>query len=275
MKLFSSGVCKKPSLSEPEDLVDGNKGFYWLLDGATPPVGENGHALTYRYVQTLNRALKTNAQIAKTPEELLYRSIHSVRDDFNENGINVEWLPSSTVVLVQVLQNCLNYLVLGDSYLCIRTEKDDLVITDDRLKFVAVEERKIVRRLREDGFSEESSEYLAARRNLIFAELECRNKDEGYWIAELDPDAAKKSKQGTVHFQRDEVVTVLAVTDGLERLVSIFDFYHNLNDLGDAILREGEIQVFNQLRELEKEPKAFKKAISSKHDDASYFLLVN
>ena len=274
MRLYLSGVCKKPSLKESEDMVGENAGFYWLLDGATPPVGEKSHEATYTFVQSLHKALTTVAKTAESPERLLYDSIEFLKVKSCENNSD-GYLPCSTAVIVQVFGNCLHYLVLGDSFLCICTEKDNLVITDNRLKSVAVEERKIVRELRESGISEKSNEYLTARKNLIFTELESRNKDGGYWITELNPNAALNAQKGTIQFEQDEHIFIFAATDGLERLVSVFGAYNNLKEIGDAIVKEGDRKVSNLLRELENNPTAFKKPVSSKHDDASYFLLTD
>ena len=41
MRLVSSAICKKPSLDIAEDFVGGHANFHWLLDGATPPNGDD------------------------------------------------------------------------------------------------------------------------------------------------------------------------------------------------------------------------------------------
>ena len=115
MRLVSSAICKKPSLDIAEDFVGGHANFHWLLDGATPPVGGNNHALTCKYVQMLDRGLTMFAEGADNPKELLFKAIEYVKENFGQH----EFLPSSTVVIVQELEECIQYLVLGDSFLCI------------------------------------------------------------------------------------------------------------------------------------------------------------
>ena len=264
MKLLSSGVCKKPSLDVPEDLVGGSNNFYWLLDGA----GKGNHKLTVEYVSTLDHYFKEFAKTANDPEDLLFNAIKSTKIVFEKRGVIVN-PPSSTVIIVQILRDCLRYLVLGDSYLCVCAGEKVVTITDKRLASVAVQERNEVRTLREQGVPENSAKYIEARRRLICAEESSRNKDGGYWIAELNPDAAKEALVGTLPLPN----LVFAVTDGLERLVSVFDIYSGLKALGETILEKGDSYVFNQLRLLEEEPENFKRPISSKHDDASYFLI--
>lgn len=268
MKFMSSGVCKKPSLDAPEDLVGGSNNFYWLLDGATPPAGKGNHKLTVEYVRTLDHYFKEFAKTANDPEDLLFNAIKSTRIVFEQKGVIIN-PPSSTVIIVQVLRDCLRYLVLGDSYLCVCTGEEVVTITDKRLASVAVNERTEVRTLREQGVSENSTEYIEARRRLIFAEESSRNKAGGYWIAELNPDAAKEAIVGTLPLPN----LVFAVTDGLERLVSVFGVYPGLKELGNTIIEKGDRHIFDQLRLLEEDQQNFKRPISSKHDDASYFLL--
>lgn len=268
MKLFSSGVCKKPSLAMAEDLVGGSNNFYWLLDGATPPEGKGNHELTYRYVHALDRYFSELAKSAEDPQDLLFNAIKRVKMEFEQEGLTAH-PPSSTVVIVQTLSSGLRYLVLGDSFLCVRIRGKTTTITDNRLSSVAVRERAIVNGLREQGISENSSEYVEARRTLVRTESECKNKPGGYWIAELNPDAAKEALTGTLPMPD----FVFAATDGLERLVSLFEAYPNLEEPGEAISEKTDAYIFNQLRSLEENPKNFKRPISSKHDDASYFLL--
>lgn len=275
MYIFTSGVCKKPSLDLAEDLVGGNGNFYWLLDGATPPADSGNHELTYRFVQTLNQGLTVFSLRAENPEDLLFNAINYVKNDFEQRGIVNSYLPCSTVVIVQMLETKIRYLVLGDSYLCICAGNYTLIETDDRLKTIAVEERGIVRKMRESNIPENSKEYQDARKNLILAEAKSRNKTGGYWVAELNPDAAKEGKMGEVSFDDNEKLLVLAATDGLERLISLFEVYPSLKEVGQAIQKKGVVATFNQLRELENDPSKFKKPISSKHDDASFFLLSN
>ena len=55
------------------------------------------------------------AEGADNPKELLFKAIEYVKENFGQH----EFLPSSTVVIVQVLEECIQYLVLGDSFLCI------------------------------------------------------------------------------------------------------------------------------------------------------------
>ena len=202
MKLIASRVCKKPSLDVAEDLVGWSNGFYWLLDGATPPMGVGTHELTFRYVQTLSRGLSMYAETAEDPEELLWKALGYVRGVFSGCVEHFEFLPSSTVVIVQALESELRYLVLGDSFLCVYADDGVVLLeTDDRLKSIATEERQRVRDLRAAGVSEDDLAYLEARKALVCAEMKYRNKVDGYWIAELDPQAAKEARKGTVRFE--------------------------------------------------------------------------
>lgn len=272
MRLIASNVCKKPSLDKAQDIIGKAGNFYWLLDGATPPSGNN--ELAYEYVSTLNKWLKRYAATSRNPEELLYSAIEQMQKGFKTKWVSNDYTPSSTAIIVQIEENQLRYLVLGDSSLSISTNEQRLVITDTRLRFIAQEEREILQKIMAKGASEDSDEYINARNNLIKVEMQYRNKEGGYWIAELNPEAAKKSRKGTIKFKSNDKVIVLAVSDGLERLVSTFGIYNSLHDIADVLLSGKEDIVFKQLREIESNDK-FKYKTSSKHDDASYLLLAN
>lgn len=261
IRFVSSGVCKKPSLAEAEDLVSGANGFYWLLDGATPPKASGGHEVTRAYVESLSAALVEESNMAPSPWELLEVALGKI-PNFEEVQ------PSSTVVLVQVCEDRIRYSVLGDSFLSILLDGEELVVTDDRLKKVATDERERVRALRERGVLEDSEEYVKARATLIDAERKCRNVRGGYWIAANAPMAAREARNGEVSLVGKKQVQILAVSDGLERMVSAFGEFSSLAKMGDVLARGAE-QVFERLREMEQKPSRF----SSKHDDASYFLL--
>lgn len=272
MKLIASNICKKPSLDKAQDLIGKSGNFYWLLDGATPPYGSN--ELTYDYIQALNRGLEKQVDDSLNPDELLYRAIKQVQNEFKHKKIEAGYIPSSTIIIVKIEESIVKYLVIGDSSLCISIENRSLVVSDTRLKFVAMKEREELQNIISKGISEDSEEYIKARKNLIGVEMKHRNKDGGYWIAELNPDVVAKAKTGSVSFEKDEHVEILAISDGLERLISTFGVYSSMYELAQAILIEGDEHIFKKLRDLESSPKLFRNNNISQYDDASYFLLV-
>lgn len=271
---YNMGVNKKPFESKSEDLVGSNNSFFWLLDGATPPIENKNKELTQIYLNLLNAALSNHSLECKSTGILLETSIATVRDIFlkNYNVNSSDYLPYSTAVIFKVDRE-IEYSILGDSYLSIVTDKTSVTITDDRLKQFAVEERKIVQEMRKSGIDEKSVEYIEARKKLIRAELNFQNVDGGYWIASLNPLAAKESISGTLSLDNCETFFVFAASDGLARIVTHFGAFHDLNSLGNEITRVGAICIFNMLRSLESDMANFLKPVSSKNDDASFIIV--
>lgn len=272
----SMGINKKPFETKSEDLVGYNNSFFWLLDGATPPAEKKNKELTQTYLNLLNAALSNYSLECKNTIDLLEKSIIKVRRVFqkNYNLSLVEYLPYSTAVIFKVGKE-IEYSVLGDSYLSIATEKSVVTITDDRIKNIAVKERKIVREMRNCGVDEKSIEYIQARKKLICAELNFQNIDGGYWVAGLNPLAAEKAISGTFSLDESEKFLVFAASDGLARLVTHFGAFKDLNSLGKEILHVGSVNIFNRLRGLESSKGNFLRPVSSKNDDASFNLVLN
>lgn len=271
---FISGVNKKPTIERPEDLVGYSNNYFWLLDGATPPLGKKNRQLTQEYICSLNASLCEFSRENYSTTELLRRSIEKVKGIFEEKYSlkDEEYLPYSTVVLVK-FDNEIEYLVLGDSYLFIDNSTTPTVITDDRLENIAVEERKIVSDLKCSGIDEESLEYLTARKNLITKELEYQNKENGYWVAGLDAKAADYAVTGKI--KCNQVPRIMATSDGLARLVTHLNYYSDFDSLAQSILKNGANSIFEKLRDLEEDETNFIKPIASKHDDASFFIISN
>ena len=262
-----TGVCKKPTIKEPEDLVSNSFDYYWVLDGATPPKGN--HESTVEYVRCLSETMTTLAKTADSPKALLKDAIASMPSSFSLG----DYTPYSTAVVIRVLENKIQYAVLSDSTLSISVNDKITQIIDDRLKKIAVEERTLVQQLRASGVNEESEEYLIARKKLIDKESESKNKEGGYWVASLNPEAADHAICGEITYNEDDSVIIAAATDGLCRLFTHFNSYSNLAEIAQRVWEDGTSLVFDELRTLEKDPANFRKPISSTNDDASFLIL--
>lgn len=257
-----------------EDFVGKNENFYWLLDGATPPRGELNHKHTRYFVEELDKALTKYSVSSDNTKELLFNALEEIRKVFEEKGLDkYKYLPCSTAIVVKVTDEYIEYSVLGDSTLGIRINNEVKIISDNRLENIAVDERKKVCALRFQGIDERNEQYSSIRKNLIDEERKHMNVNGGYWIASLQPIAAEHAIHGKVNISKDNNVMVIMVSDGLERLVSVFSKYKNVCEIGDDLILNGEPTIFSKLRELENNKDNFKKPIASKNDDASYLLL--
>jgi len=274
MLKVSMGTCKKPSFDKPEDLVGGCGNFYWLLDGATPPMSGLNHERTCLFVNELGKELANAVELSRTTNELLYNALKQMcakKSMFEDNG----YCPYSTAIVLRHTANSVEFSVLGDSTLAISCFGFTTSYTDNRLKKIAVKERQAVRELRAKGVDEQGAEYLAARAKLIEAERKFQNVDGGYWVASCNPDAVEHAYSSVALLDDVEDYTIMAVSDGLERLVSVFKRYGSVCDVADAIVRQGKDAVFAELRSLESDRKNFIKPVSCQHDDASFVLITN
>ena len=272
-KNYYFGNCKKPTHKKSEDIIGHSGNTFWLLDGATPPLGIKNKKLTQQYINMLNHSISKNTVSVLTLKEILKNAIIDLRYEFNRicDLTTENYLPYSTVVLVRILENTIEYLVLADSYLSICVDGKCHVISDQRLKSIATKERAYVRSMREKGVSEISREYLESREKLINKELKFQNNVNGYWVASLDPEAAEHAIYGIIDYK--ENYRIIAASDGMERLVSVFGFVNSLDELINKIINEGEETIFDELRKLEMDNSNFLKPVSSTHDDASFFIV--
>ena len=268
---YTSGILKKPSAKKSEDIIGFNNDFYWILDGATPPSGEKNTFYTQKFVNLLNAYLSFYSIKCETPKELLEKSLKRVIDDFDQEKIDKSYMPYSTAIILKINNDEIDYLVLGDSYLYIENRLENRLVVDNRLKKIAQSERELVQALRAKGVSEDTDIYKEARRSLIEKEREQQNVEGGYWVAGFNKLAAHKGVCGNVKI--DSSTMIFALTDGLARLVTHLNSTENILSIANEIKAKGSLYVFNKLRVLELNPDNFKKPISSKHDDASFFLI--
>lgn len=276
MQQCQTGIMKKPQEQKSEDIIGSNNGFFWLLDGATPPAEKKNKELTQQFLNVFNVALSTYSLECTTTKSLFEKSMIRVRDIFKEKYDldSFEYLPYSTAVIFKI-DNEIEYTVLSDSYLVIQTKNKAITITDNRLNQIAVKERNLVCEMIQNDIDEKSTEYIQARKNLIYNEMKFQNTPNGYWVAGLNPFVAKEAISGTVAINKDEEFLVFAFSDGLARLVTHLGKFKDFYALAEAIVQNGGTFIFNKLRELEADKLNFVKPVASNHDDASFILISN
>ena len=276
MEKYLTGVMKKPNEQKSEDIIGSNNGFFWLLDGATPPAEKKNKELTQQFLNLFNIALTKYTLECTNTKELFGKSLNNVHDMFKEKYDldSFEYLPYSTAVIFK-LGNEIEYTVLSDSYLVIKTKNKAITITDDRLNHIAVKERNLVCEMIKNDIDEKSTEYIQARKNLIYHEMKFQNTTNGYWVAGLNPLVAKEAISGTFPISKDEDFLIFAFSDGLARLVTHLGTFKDFYALAEAIEQNGGNSIFTKLRELESNKLNFIKPIASKHDDASFILISN
>lgn len=192
------------SASRPnEDKVFTTDSAVVLLDGATGSTEpRSGGWYAEQLGGVLSGALTRGGGLDL--RVILADSIRQVVDRFD---LQPGKSPSSTVVMLRVRDDMLDVLVLGDSVLVLQAHDGGHSVTvDHRIATVATAERSALRRA--------STEYATeARKVLVEAEAEARNRLNGYWIAEATPEAAYHALTRSVPLA--DIRAALLMSDGV------------------------------------------------------------
>ncbi|SES06465.1 PP2C family serine/threonine-protein phosphatase [Lentzea albida] len=183
-----------------------------VLDGAssfTPATADASE-----YVDHLMREI--SARIS-SPEDLgasLGEAIHATA---NQLRVKAGDGPSSTVLLARERESRLELLALGDSTAVVKTA-DGAVhrVTDDRLSRTAADLRRQYRSRLEAGAGYDDT-HRTLLGELQRHERQLRNTDQGYWIAEAQPDASREAVRRD--FVIDDVAWLVLATDGAQRVI--------------------------------------------------------
>lgn len=178
-----------------------------VLDGATAPAGVDSgciHDVPW-LVRHIAASLSNGLTVSQAPlTDILAAAIEDTRkahaatcDLVNPDS------PSTTVSVVRVAGQQLDYLTLGDSPIMLwQPGRDIQVLMDDR------------------------TARLPGGRPYTFELVRSlRNKPEGFWIASTVPEAAYKAITGTAELDPHSEVALL--TDGATRLVEFYDYTWN------------------------------------------------
>ena len=82
------------------------------------------------------------------------------------------------------------------------------------MKSIAIEERKLVQELRGNNINEKSDTYIKARTKLIETELKYQNKENGYWVACINSEAAHNSISSIINFNQNDKITITVSDTG-------------------------------------------------------------
>lgn len=220
MNVFISSASSPGDLATPsEDWFAATPDLIIVLDGATIRT-ETGctHGAAW-YAQQLGFGMLTWASGWGWPlRATLDRAIDSVARMHTIEGCDLSHpgTPSAAIGAVQITDDRLRYLVLGDVSIVIdTTSSGPVVVSDQRVSTTAAAERAEA-----DRWPIGSDQKAAALLKMKPVELAARNVEGGYWIAAADPSAAKQAIVGEVPL--DEVKRFAVLTDGAARYVDLF-----------------------------------------------------
>ncbi|MHA6806276.1 hypothetical protein [Salinifilum ghardaiensis] len=241
-----------------------------VLDGATIRTDTGCvHGLPW-FVRQLGSTLFSAAQNVATPlPAAIKQAIEHVVDQHSDTcDLTHPGTPSAAIGIVRDTGDRLDWASLGDVTVLVDTINDGVCVTsDDRVSYTAQEERAECDRhlLGTDG-------KMDAIHAMKPKELAARNVEGGYWIASVDPSAAKHALTGSV--QRRAAQSFAVYSDGVGRALD-FGLASDAGDLLDQLHRHGPAQTINAVREAERDDSLGKAVPRNKKTDDATAVIAN
>lgn len=249
---------------------------YWVLDGATSPLGMKiVHGLTAKwYVSELSRAIARAVLRAHDAplREILRSAIRDVSRKMGRGQLQMRvYSPSATVVMVRLADTHLEYVVLGDSYLLINTPRSVMCVCDDRIRTVNPARRAQALEILRNGAGFEDERFVSLKLQLVEEEHALRNRPGGYWIASADPSAADEAYVGQLAYtELSSDPELLLSTDGFVRGYTTYDIFHSWGELLMDVRDHGPAHVLAKVRQVElADPGGLRFPRMSRTDDAT------
>jgi hypothetical protein len=227
-----------------EDWILASSDLAVILDGATARTDTGCvHGVAW-YSHQLGAAIVSNAAVrALSLVGGLAQAVERVAILHPQCDLSHPGTPSAAVGVIRVIDDVLEYLVLGDVTIAVRTASDLTVVTDDRVNRTAHPHREEAERL--PIGSPEKAEALLRMKH---GELAARNRPGGYWVAASDPGVAEHAITGQVSLR--DVVDLAACTDGAARIVTPFHLF-TWTDVLDLLHKNGPDELIRCVRDAE------------------------
>jgi hypothetical protein len=226
----------------------GEGGALVLLDGVTPPEGDDGcvHGVPW-FTTRLGGSLAELCASRRdmTLAEILSSAIGATAEKHRDTcDLSHVRTPQSTVVLARwgsAPDGTLEHLILSDSTLLLESQDGGVhALVDDRLDHIPAEVKRSVT----------STDAL-------------RNAEGGFFTAAADPSAAGRAVTGTTPVA--QVRSLLALTDGAARWVDVF----GAGDWAECLAlvrKSGTQELIDRVRVLEDGAERMR---GKRHDDAT------
>ncbi|MEV3989148.1 hypothetical protein AB0J57_09565 [Streptomyces sp. NPDC049837] len=227
--------------------ASGQGGTLVVLDGVTPPLDDDGcvHSVPW-FTARLGGALtelsgsRPDLTMAEILSEAIRRTADAHRDTCDLSHVRT---PQATVVVARWDAESVEYLVLADSVLLLRSPEGAVrAVLDDRLD-----------RLPPGSLASHA-----------VTDATVRNREGGFFTAAADPSVAARAVTGSV--PSAEVRALVAMTDGATRWTEVFK-RGDWADCFAVVSEEGPRGLISRVRELEASPSyAYR---WKRHDDAT------
>ncbi|WP_343063710.1 hypothetical protein [Haloechinothrix aidingensis] len=197
-------AAQLPAIDDSDDKIATTDHAVIMLDGASAfvPVPVPASAYADHLAERLRLSL------TRVPDADLTATLaEAIRETADHFDLAAGESPSSTVTIARETGDHLDLLLLGDNLAILPGE----IITDDRMDQLDLAPRtKYRQRLAAgSGYDEEHRRLL---RELQDQQAQCRNRVDGYWIAEADPAAAAQAI--TARRSRSATPWLVLATDG-------------------------------------------------------------
>lgn len=228
-----TAATRKGSGHTNQDRYITGPNFAAVLDGASKFTEEQPRHDGGWYAQTL--AAELGELLTARPDAPLPGIVqHAIEAVATEHDLRPATSPTSTIALARWDDEHVETYVLGDSKVAIiHPDGSEDAYSDDRLRSIGGGLRRAYRgRLAAgSGFDDQHLRLLAS---LQAEQAKWRNREDGYWIAGAEPDAANHGK-ASVH-ARGEVGRLVLATDGAAAGISRYRTLENWGDVDPSTL---------------------------------------
>lgn len=273
-------ICYQGSAKYNEDIIGFTPNGLWVLDGAT---GLNNKNLVSNesdakwYVKWWNEYLYNNIQKDMSLKEIIREGIQKIKVEYINNleDKNISKLdkPSSSLCVVKLHKESIEYLVLGDCALHTKTKDKVSIIKDKNLCALdnkVYEEMEALENLHSLTFDEIRTSVM----DTIINNRLKKNTKEGYWILEFEEDAAENAIYGNINTEKG--ISIMLTSDGYS---CISDRYKLIEDekLIEEVKKQGVSSIYNRLRAFEEEEKSVNRypRFKIKDDSSCIYLDIN
>lgn len=235
--IYFSAATDPGSVDRPnEDWVAASPYAAVVLDGVTV-FDEAATACRHGtpwYVNQLGMRLLAGASAQDPPLDFVLADAISAVADLHTDICDLGQIsaPSAAVAAVRIGKRSVEYLVLADVTMVLRSQNGLEVVTDQRVE-------DTVRDL--ESIDDVGDEVMKRRERY-------RNRDGGYWVAAADPAAAAHAKTGQIKLK--EFKSVALMSDGATRLVTPFEQATWADILNDSV-KIGPASIINNIRTIE------------------------
>ena len=221
-KIYS--YSEKGTAQFNEDITGTYQNVAWVIDGATPIFNHNYISEendVVWIVDQINKWMPSFINNNKNLEQILFKTVNKVNEialSINEKLAMVPGyeLPTFTIIMTRIINNQLEYYVLGDCGMLLNAEDTIQYITDKRIEKFSKKNQRSIEQIQSSNVLDKDARILSClqeTRKLL-------NKKEGYWIGSLDAKGIAHGISGTIEIKQN--ARFLCFSDGYARFFELF-----------------------------------------------------